>query len=275
MDFSFCVFGLFVFRIVHNTEKVFYFTQYDKNGNPLTLDNLVIHHFDKFPTKIVLQEKGKSKKTASVEVLDKVALKNKLFECIDIRCFGATYAGKTNVSIHGAVQINHGINIWKENNIFSEQIKSPVATEEGDEMTTIGRTVKLQEGHYLHHFSINPINTENKLTSDDIAKLKEAMCKGVTYYDSTAKAGTDNELLIWIQLRKESKVVLPNLNSLIKKDHLTKDGNKVVFDLSGVTNLKNTYSQDIEKYEVYYQKENTTIINGPEDQYHLDLNQKP
>lgn len=262
-------------KMFHNTEKVFYFTQYDKNGNPLTLDNLVIHHFDKFPTKIVLQEKGKSKKTASVEVLDKVALKNKLFECIDIRCFGATYAGKTNVSIHGAVQINHGINIWKENNIFSEQIKSPVATEEGDEMTTIGRTVKLQEGHYLHHFSINPINTENKLTSDDIAKLKEAMCKGVTYYDSTAKAGTDNELLIWIQLRKESKVVLPNLNSLIKKDHLTKDGNKVVFDLSGVTNLKNTYSQDIEKYEVYYQKENTTIINGPEDQYHLDLNQKP
>lgn len=262
-------------KMFHNTEKVFYFTQYDKNGNPLTLDNLVIHHFDKFPTKIVLQEKRKSKKTASVEVLDKVALKNKLFECIDIRCFGATYAGKTNVSIHGAVQINHGINIWKENNIFSEQIKSPVATEEGDEMTTIGRTVKLQEGHYLHHFSINPINTENKLTSDDIAKLKEAMCKGVTYYDSTAKAGTDNELLIWIQLRKESKVVLPNLNSLIKKDHLTKDGNKVVFDLSGVTNLKNTYSQDIEKYEVYYQKENTTIINGPEDQYHLDLNQKP
>ncbi|CAK7062449.1 MAG: hypothetical protein PETM_02692 [Petrimonas sp.] len=256
------------------SEKIFYFTQYDDNGNPLTLDNLVIRHFGMFPTKKIQQEKGKgkTKKVEEVEVLDKVSLKNKLLECIDIKCFGATYAGKTNISIHGAVQINHGINIWKENNIFSEQIKSPVATEEGDEMTTIGRSVKLQEGHYLHHFSINPINTENKLTSEDIAKLKEAMCKGVTYYDSAAKAGTDNELLIWIQLKKESKIVLPNINSLIKKEQLTKENSKLVFDLSEVSNLVKKYEKDIEKYEVYYQKENTKIINGPVAQDHFDLN---
>src|SRR5690554_2349031 len=54
-----------------------------------------------------------------------------LLSCIDVRLCGATFAPKgdgiknKNVSIHGPVQINHGVNIWKENNIFSEQIMSP------------------------------------------------------------------------------------------------------------------------------------------------------
>jgi len=262
-------------KVYRSKEKVFYFTQYDtETGNPMTLDNLVIHHFGEFPTKTIQKEKGtgNNKKIENIEVLDKVELKNKLLECLDIRCFGATYAGQTNVSIHGAVQINHGINIWKENNIFSEQIKSPVATEEGDEMTTIGRSVKLQEGHYLHHFSVNPINTDNTLTTDDIAKLKEAMCKGVTFYDSAAKAGTDNELFIWIQLYESSKIVLPNISSLIDTQKLIKKDNKIIFDLSAVTVLVEKYAKDIEKYDVYYQKENTIVNNGPKEENHFDLN---
>ena len=259
---------------MYPNEKVFYFTRSDENGNPKTLDGLFLHHFQNFPTKTIKKEtgKGKNKKEEDVEIIDKPAIKEKLMECLDIRCFGATYAGETNVSIHGAVQINHGVNIWKENNIFSEQIKSPVATDEGDSMTTIGRSVKLQEGHYLHHFSVNPVNSDYKLTSTDIDKLKEGLCKGVTYYDSTSKAGTENELILWVQLKETSKKVLPNFNALITKEEIDKANGKVVFDFSKVKTLLEKYADDLEKVEVYYQTETSEIKNLPSMATTFDLN---
>ena len=255
---------------MYPNEKVFYFTRSDINGNPKTLDGLFLHHFQAFPTKKII--KGEGKKAKEHEIIDKPKLKANLLECIDIRCFGATYAGHSNVSIHGAVQINHGVNIWKENNIFSEQIKSPVATDEGDGMTTIGRSVKLQEGHYLHHFSVNPINSDHKLTETDIEKLKDGLRKGVTYYDSTSKAGTENELMLWVQLKESSKKVLPNFNALITKEAIDKANGKVVFDFSEVKKLLEKYSDDLEKVEIYYQTETTEIKNLPSMVNNFDLN---
>jgi CRISPR-associated protein Csh2 len=255
---------------MYPNEKVFYFTRYDENGNPKTLDGLFLHHFGAFPTKIII--KGTGKKAKEHEITDKPKLKENLLECLDIRCFGATYAGHSNVSIHGAVQINHGINIWKENNIFSEQIKSPVATEEGDNMTTIGRSAKLQEGHYIHHFSVNPVNSDFKLTNGDIDKLKDAMSKGVTYYDSTSKAGTDNEILFWVQLKENSKKVLPNFNSLITKEEVSKTSGKITFDFSRVAKLLEKYAADLDKVEIYYQSENTNVTNIPSMAKTFDLN---
>lgn len=90
-------------------------------------------------------------------------------------------------------------------------------------MTTLGTQSKLKEGHYVHHFSVNPKNIEadaNRvdsvdLTDDDISKLKEGLRKGVSYYDSSAKAGTENEVLFWVQLKADSKIVLPSFVELI------------------------------------------------------------
>ena len=255
---------------MYPNEKVFYFTRSDENGNPKTLNGLFLHHFQDFPKKTIKKKKGK--KIEDIEIMDKPVVKGKLLECIDIKCFGATFAGETNVSIHGAVQINHGVNIWKENNIFSEQIKSPVATDEDDAMTTIGRSVKLQEGHYIHHFSINPINSDHKLTSSDIDKLKEGLCKGVTYYDSTSKAGTENELMFWVQLKETSKKVLPNFNALITRDEIDKANGKVVFDFLKVKTLLEKYKDDLENVEIYYQSETTEIKNLPDMTTTFDLN---
>lgn len=255
---------------MYRNEKVFYFTRYDENGNPKTLDGLFLHHFGAFPTKTII--KGTGKKAKEHEITDKPKLKENLLECLDIRCFGATYAGHSNVSIHGAVQINHGINIWKENNIFSEQIKSPVATDVGDAMTTIGRSVKLQEGHYIHHFSVNPVNTEFKLTNSDMEILKDGMSKGVTYYDSTSKAGTENEVLFWVQLKENSKKVLPNFNSLITKEQVSKTSGQITFDFSRVKTLLEKYADDLEKVEIYYQSETTKVTNIPSMAKIFDLN---
>lgn len=98
------------------------------------------------------------------------------------------------------------------------------------------------------------------------------MCKGVTYYDSAAKAGTDNELTVWIKLNEGSKIVLPNINSLITSANVSKKDGKIVFDLSALSALAEKYADDIETYEVYYQKENTIINNGPKQEKHFDLN---
>jgi CRISPR-associated protein Csh2 len=63
---------------------------------------------------------------------------------------GLLFAGETNISIHGPVQVNHGINIWKENNIYSEQNNFSFSNKADDPdaekgMTTIGRQSKLEE----------------------------------------------------------------------------------------------------------------------------------
>ncbi|RMG21840.1 MAG: CRISPR-associated protein [Bacteroidetes bacterium] len=264
---------------MYEDERIFYFKRFDPDFKPLSLDEAYAAMFPDHA-----EEKNKS--IVATDILS----------CLDIRLFGATFAKKGRakdsnvaISIHGPVQINHGVNVWHENNIYSEQIMSPFRNpkakdeEEGkSDASTLGRQSKLQEGHYLHHFSINPANLRDVLekagegarglSDADIAKFKEAICKGVTYYDSAAKAGTDNELTIWIQLKEGSKIVFPNINSLITIDKLTKENGKMVFDLSEVSALVNKYAGEVEKYEVYYQKENTIVKNGPEPEHHFDLN---
>jgi len=258
-------------------DSVFYFKRLNEDFNPLDLPDTYKKVFE-------TEVKDDNRQTISKNLLSQ----------LDIRLFGATFAPKgagikdKNISLHGSVQINHGVNVWHENNIFSEQIMSPFSNpnerKDGEDQaaTTLGRQSKLQEGHYLHHFSINPNNLRDILalageeaktiSGDDISKLKDAMCKGVTYYDSAAKAGTDNELTIWIQLKEISKIVLPNINSLISHSEISKKDGKMVFDLAAVSDLVEKYKSDIDTYEVYYQKENTVIKNGPEQKKHFDLN---
>jgi CRISPR-associated protein Csh2 len=140
-------------------------------------------------------------------------------------------------------------------------------------MTTIGRQSKLEEGHYLHHFSINPKNLEeivalagadaDTLTAEDINKLKEAMRRGATYYDSASKAGTENEFLIWVQLKTESKLVLPNFNTLIYMKNEKQDG-KVVLDLAKLSEELKKHTSEIENIEIYRNDGSIVIENQPE-----------
>ncbi|TAF65411.1 MAG: CRISPR-associated protein [Cytophagales bacterium] len=257
--------------------KILYFTRKNQSGNPLTLDQTYKFFFGDFPTKTIEKKpkKGKEKTEDSDDnkkevkpesVIDKEAMLKKLLEFWDIRVFGCTYAGETNISIHGTTQPNTGINIWKENNIFSQQIKSAFADGEDAEMTTLGRQSKLQEGHYIHHFSVNPKNLDGKsegvcLTIDDISKLKEGLQKGVTYYDSAAKAGTDNEFLLWVKLNENSKTVLPNFSTLVK---LTKDSTgKIEIDLTDFTSVFEKNKNEIESVEIYHLPESIVIMGEP------------
>ncbi len=252
-------------RDVYQGEKVFYFKRLNNDFNPLTLEDAYAHVFPEHS-----DENRKS-----------IVAKD-ILSCIDIRLFGATFAKKgrtreSNValSVHGPVQINHGVNIWHENNIYSEQIIAPFSSpgEKDKEMTTIGRQSKLEEGHYLHHFSVNPMNLQEivglagdgaeNLSHEDIIKLKEAMRRGATYNDSSSKAGTENELLVWVQLTEKAKIVLPNFTRLIKIEDKKNNG-KVVVDFSGLELAISLNKDVIELVEIYYNDSSLIVDNVPE-----------
>lgn len=250
------------FKTVYPDQTIFYFKTLNENMNPISLDETYVKYFGEYPT-------GNNKKKI---------VSSKLLTCLDIRLFGATFAGKNiNISIHGPVQINHGVNIWYENNIYSEQITSPFSNKSNDPeaergMTTLGRQSKLQEGHYLHHFSINPKNLSEikelvgeeaqAISTKDIDNLKAAMCQGATLYDSASKAGTDNEILFWVQLKSQSKLILPSFTDLVKALPEKKE-DKTIFDFEKVSQLLSNYSSEIEAIELYINEQSATVINLP------------
>jgi len=264
---------------VYPDEKIFYFKRF--RSIDFIPFSLMEAFSSMFPELGEIKDPGTDKEKVKLKA-SKKQVGSALLKCLDIKLFGATFAMKGGskeenlaMSIHGPVQINHGVNIWRENNIYSEQIMSPFRNpdekSEDKEATTLGRQSKLQEGHYLHHFSINPNNLNEivKLAEDEnlnlndknIDALKDAFCKGVTYYDSASKAGTDNEFLLWIKLSETSKTVLPNFTQLVKLDK-TNEG-KIEIDLFEVNEISKKNDTDIETIEIYYLPENIILKNEP------------
>jgi CRISPR-associated protein Csh2 len=247
-------------------EKVFYFKSLTEEMSPRTLDETLELHFGKI--------EDSNKNALRLKVLKSI------LSCVDVRLFGGTYAGKTNISIHGTCQITHGVNRFPENIIYSEQIMSPFRNPSDKNlestMTTLGTQSKLKEGHYVHHFSVNPKNIEADarrvesagLTEADISKLKEGLRKGVSYYDSSAKAGTENELLLWVQLKEGSQIVLPSFIEMVDISL------ERTIDFAKVTELleKAHIAKEIEKVEVFFNEGITKVINlhGISEQYDLE-----
>lgn len=248
-------------------EKVFYFKTFSPELQPRTLDENYEQYF------------GAYSKEKDAQLRRSVA-KN-LFDCIDVRLFGGTYAGKTNLSIHGPLQITHGVNRFVEGIIYSEQIMSPFRNP-GEKsldstMSTLGTQSKLKEGHYVHGLSLNPHNISDlvelsggqTVQVSDIDKVKKALTQGATLYDSAAKAGTENELMLWVQLKPGSMLVLPSFVELVSI------GEDRVIDLSKVTEILNRESvaAHIEKIELHYDSTATKISGAPANATVLELTQ--
>lgn len=256
-------------RSCYPNEKIFYFKSLDNQMQPRDLDQTYVKFFGEIP------KPGKKE-----EANTRIDVLRNLLECVDIRLFGGTFASKAaNLSMHGCVQITHGVNRFPDGVIYSEQISSPFRnSNEGssDSMqTTLGTQFKLQEGHYVHHFSINPGNLKDYaalasspgIMQGDVAKLKEAMRKGVTFYDSAAKAGCENELLLWVELKEGSMLVLPSLVELVIVNE-----DKTI-DLAKIKALleKEEVKSQIERVEIYYDKGITKVLNMPENITELEI----
>ena len=198
------------------------------------------------------------------EDIKRVPILQNLFKALDIRLFGATFASKEgNISIHGNAQITHGINIYAENNIFTEDIVSPFRNsneKSGDsQQTTIGNQTVLEEGHYLHNFTINPKNSEELvklidnhgyLTNEDITQFKEAINRGASYLDSASKIGVENEFSIFVTLKENKKIQLPSFTTLIQVIE-QEESFKRKLDLSEVKNLLADVEDRIKTVEIY------------------------
>lgn len=255
-------------------DKVFYFKTLSTEMQPRDLGETYINLFGDFP-----KNEGKDKDVKN----RKEVLKN-LLTCTDVRLFGGTFAEKgVSLSIHGTSQITHGVNRFPENAIYSEQIASPFRNaneKSADSMqTTLGTQFKLREGHYVHHFSVNPHNLTDlvalsggeNLNDEDIAKLKAGLSRGVTLYDSSAKSGTENELMLWVQLKPGSKLVLPSFVELIT----VSEDDKRTIDLSKVSEIlaRDHVKAAIDKIEIYYDSTATTITGKPAGAIHHEIHQ--
>lgn len=256
-------------RCCYPEEKVFYFKSLDSQMQPRDLEQTYVKFF-----------KENSKAGKKDEPKTRIEILHNLLKCVDIRLFGGTFASKAaNLSMHGCVQITHGVNRFPEGVIYSEQISSPFRNSNEENLdsmqTSLGTQFKLQEGHYVHHFSINPGNlkeyaalaSSTGITVDDVDKLKEAMRKGVTFYDSAAKSGCENELLLWVELKAGSMLVLPSFVDLIT---INEDRE---IDLAKIKALleKEEVKSQIEKVQVYYDKGITKVVNMPQNVIELEI----
>ncbi|MDY0360449.1 MAG: type I CRISPR-associated protein Cas7 [Desulforegulaceae bacterium] len=238
----------------NDKDCIFTKTTYKSDLNPMILKEVYESHFG----------------TISDDTKKEDILKNLLTK-LDVRLFGATFAAKgadnKNISIHGPVQVSYGVNRFslEDSGVYTAQIGSPYASKAGDNQTTLGTQIRSMEAHYVHHFSINPKNLsayvehfkeENSdndfklLSVEDVSKLKKAMALATTYYDSTSKKDSENELLMWIEMNDGSEKILKNFTDLITVT--STDKGKSEIDFTKVKAYLDKFKTDISKIEIYY-----------------------
>lgn len=252
-------------------EKVFVWRRKDsENGLPFNIDQNYESLFGEIP------KKGKKKD------VDKNKMLVEILSCVDSKLFGFTYAGATNISVTGPIQLSYGINKMNETQFYTNQILSPYqnVTKEEAKQETLGNETKTLEAHYVYDFVVNPNNLISSLEyvknekekaylqESDIELFKESMCKGVSSVISSSKIGSDSELLLFVEMKSEEQNgkikshILPLMKDLVKVDRKDK---KITIHLEDVFSfLKNSYKKYISSIELYYDN-NTTIIEGITD----------
>lgn len=199
-----------------------------------------------------IEDLKKEKDTSSV-------LKN-LFEAIDVKNFGATFAEEgNNIGITGAVQIGQGFNKYDETTAEEQQILSPFRDpknkKQGEEAnaTTLGTKIVSSEAHYFYPFSINPLayneyvsmGVTEGYTEDDYKEFKEVALVSATSFNTNSKLGCENEFAIFVETNKE--LYLPDLAQYISFEK----GDKDVITL-GFDKLINDLEDEILNVELYY-----------------------
>ncbi|MGL5434444.1 MAG: type I CRISPR-associated protein Cas7 [Lachnospiraceae bacterium] len=207
----------------------------------------------------------------------KEVLKN-LFQAIDVKNFGATFAESgNNVSITGAVQIGQGFNKYDDSSPQEQQILSPFrdaragekAEKKGKEAeeaknSTLGTKIVSDEAHYFYPFVINPaayhefveMGVTDGYTDEDYQAFKTASLCAATSFATNAKSGCENEFAIFLET--ESDLYLPNLSEyiLFDKGKGEKDKNKIKITCD---HMLNDVSDKIKSVEVYYNSYTTEL----------------
>lgn len=192
-----------------------------------------------------------------------------LFQAIDIKNFGATFAeaGK-NISITGATQIGQGFNYYEGTNPEEQNILSPFrdgskdkAGEDEAKNSTLGTKIVSNEAHYFYPFSINPLaykefqemGVTEGYTEGDYADFKQAALVSATSFATNSKAGCENEFALFVETAPD--LYLPNLDKYIsfKKGE---EKNQIQLNCSS---LLNDLQSKIEDISIYYNPYTTVL----------------
>jgi len=186
-----------------------------------------------------------------------------LFDCIDVKNFGATFAEEgQNISITGAVQFGQGFNKFEYTETEVQDILSPFAdskatekSKDGEEakQSTLGTKITVDEAHYFYGFSINPssyneykeIVDNAEYTQEDYEAFKKVALVSATAYSTNSKFGCENEFALFVEC-KDTKTYLPDLSDYIKFDS---DSETRKIDL---TDLEKLILDKYETVEIYY-----------------------
>lgn len=217
------------------------------------------------------------KNTTTTEVM------TNLFQCIDVKNFGATFAEKKqNISITGAVQFGQGFNKFDDTNIEVQDILSPFtdSTKEDAKQSTLGTKITVDEAHYFYGFSINPkaydeykhiLDKFDGYTEADYQEFKKVALVSATAYSTNSKFGCENEFALFVEC-KDDECYLPDLSDYIKfnSDKKEIDSEKREIDLSDIEKLiKDKYSR-VEVYCNPFKLKVTTTF----DKFNIFTNEK-
>lgn len=258
----------------NNGEKVLYiksmrFSENEKKGEVTLVPRALKERYEQLFGDDALKSSKDSKEV----------LKN-LFNAIDVKNFGATFAESgNNISITGAVQIGQGFNKYEDTNPEEQQILSPFrdATKDGAKKSnkndedsneeaknsTLGTKIVSNEAHYFYPFSINPLaykefaelGVTDGYTDEDYRKFKKTSLVSATSFATNSKIGCENEFALFVE--GESDLYLPNLSEYVE---FVKGEEKNIIKLN-CSNLINSMKNKIKSVEIYY-NQYTTILES-------------
>lgn len=187
-----------------------------------------------------------------------------LFNCIDVKNFGATFAEKKqNISITGAVQFGQGFNKFDDTSVEIQDILSPFAdsTKDDAKQSTLGTKITVDEAHYFYGFCINPkAYDEYKLllkgfdgyTKNDYEGFKKVALTSATAFNTNSKFGCENEFALFIEC-KDEECYLPDLSN-----YLEFNSQKREIDLSQIEKM---IENKVAKAEIYCNPFKLSVIS--------------
>lgn len=188
-----------------------------------------------------------------------------LFNAIDVKNFGATFAEQgNNIGITGAVQIGQGFNKYSDSEAEEQPILSPfrVDTKKDEQAgsTTLGSKIVSNEAHYVYPFSINPNVYDNFVkmgvtegyTEEDYNKFKKVALCSATAFNTNSKMGCENEFAVFVETTNE--LYLPDLAQYVTFEKNEKDEIILGFD-----ELLNSLENEILNVEIYFNPYKTKI----------------
>ncbi|WP_297712017.1 type I CRISPR-associated protein Cas7 [Clostridium sp.] len=225
-------------------------------------------------------------------IKDQTEVYKNLFNAIDVKNFGATFAEEgNNISITGAVQIGQGLNKYDGILADEQQILSPFrdskdlekkqkAKKDDEDIeeaknSTLGTKIVTTEAHYFYPFSINPLAYKDYkdlgftdgYTEEDYSKFKEAALASATSYATNSKLGCENEFALFVETEKD--LYIPNLSQYVTFEK-GKDKDKDMISVN-CGKLLNSLSEKIKNIEIYHNPYTTTIESDIEGAKILDI----